>query len=491
MINKSWSSNLLYQILFIFLISMIFCGNLLADNHYVSPTGSATWAMSISISTPCSASTAMNNAVAGDTVYFRGGIYYVGQSVAGPPTSFQLKPSHNGTAGNPIKFQAYPGETPVIDATVTSPSNSNSVAIGAVGSPGSPRTYIIFDGFIIRGNGGTAMAQAYFYYADNCTLKNCNLTGGGNPLSTSENLNCVRSQYTNYFTMQNCIIHDVNGGSNYNVDGIEFYYSYHATIVNNEFYNNSCALYLKNDTADTLIANNYFHNNVQAIGWHTFSGPRNVDRLTIHDNVIINSSFGAISGDAQEPTAHMDDFLCYNNTIYNTARGINIGNSQSGHGAKIYNNIIQITTSEKLLVHGDNGTLALVAGEDHNQWGTGSGYWKMSYGNSMRTYTTLANWQASNELAASIDLGCGPSKNPGCHDFASDPRFINTSGNLNKLEDFTLQSSSPCKGAGRNGVDMGANIDNVGVNPALLPTAPPTDTNPPASPSGVNVIIIQ
>lgn len=53
--------------------------------------------------------------------------------------------------------------------------------------------------------------------------------------------------------------------------------------------------------------------------------------------------------------------------------------------------------------------------------------------------------------------------NPGGGSLASNPYFLNESGTMSVLNDFRLAPNSPCLGAGRNGVDMGANIDYVGV----------------------------
>lgn len=71
-------------------------------DHYVSPSGSATWAASTSIDTPTSIATANANVVAGDTVYLRGGTYY-----------YYINPAHSGTdIGNRVIYEAYTGETP-------------------------------------------------------------------------------------------------------------------------------------------------------------------------------------------------------------------------------------------------------------------------------------------------------------------------------------------------------------------------------------------
>ena len=71
-------------------------------NHYVSPSGSATWSASTSIDYPTSIATANANAVAGDTIILRGGTYY-----------HYISPANSGTdISNRVIYQAYTGETP-------------------------------------------------------------------------------------------------------------------------------------------------------------------------------------------------------------------------------------------------------------------------------------------------------------------------------------------------------------------------------------------
>jgi hypothetical protein len=70
-------------------------------DHYVSPTGSAAWAASTNIATPCSISTANAGASAGDTCHLRAGTY----------TTY-ICPVNSGTGDNKITFVAYTGETP-------------------------------------------------------------------------------------------------------------------------------------------------------------------------------------------------------------------------------------------------------------------------------------------------------------------------------------------------------------------------------------------
>jgi hypothetical protein len=94
--------------------------------HYVSPSGSATWAASVNIGTPATLATANANAVAGDTIYLRGGTYYS-----------NINPVNFGTSGARIIYQAYGSETP----TITVDEAGGRWAITLIG-----KSWIVIDG---------------------------------------------------------------------------------------------------------------------------------------------------------------------------------------------------------------------------------------------------------------------------------------------------------------------------------------------------------
>src|SRR5580698_3574159 len=90
-----------------------------ATTWYVAPTGSDTAAgtMAAPFASWARAQTA---ASPGDTVYFRGGTYKytAATSTCGGVTTATVNAvvlTKSGTSGNPIKYWAYPGETPLFD----------------------------------------------------------------------------------------------------------------------------------------------------------------------------------------------------------------------------------------------------------------------------------------------------------------------------------------------------------------------------------------
>lgn len=132
-----------------------------ASIHYVSPTGSATWANSTALSAPCSTGVAFANANAGDTVYFRGGTYNVPAKNFSDSYHGYYEPTNSGTANAPIVFMAYPGEAPVFNGTSggTGDIDGQGQYTFATIFGTNDKSYIIFDGFTFQANKGTMKAR--------------------------------------------------------------------------------------------------------------------------------------------------------------------------------------------------------------------------------------------------------------------------------------------------------------------------------------------
>ena len=125
-------------IVFLFLILFSFPG-ISAATSWVSPTGTATWTncqseIPLSGTACCSLSTANNNAIAGDTIYLRGGTYYI--------TGSGINPINSGVKGAPITYMNHNDEAVefVGDAQYSFAINLNS-------DYGTIRNYIHIRGF--------------------------------------------------------------------------------------------------------------------------------------------------------------------------------------------------------------------------------------------------------------------------------------------------------------------------------------------------------
>ncbi|MBT6143804.1 MAG: hypothetical protein HOH74_00165, partial [Gemmatimonadetes bacterium] len=87
--------------------SLLLAGTSLAvaEAHYVTPAGQATWEQSLDQRTPCSLATANARAQAGDTVYMLSGTYQT-----------SIAPEHSGTSapGGRIVYSSQPGGSVLI-----------------------------------------------------------------------------------------------------------------------------------------------------------------------------------------------------------------------------------------------------------------------------------------------------------------------------------------------------------------------------------------
>src|SRR5215468_6200678 len=93
------------------LTTLVAAGSAGATEYYVATTGSDSNAGTIDAPW-ATLQKGVNTAVAGDTVWIRGGTYKVTTpAVSGGGINF----NKNGSAGNTIKYWAYPGETPLFD----------------------------------------------------------------------------------------------------------------------------------------------------------------------------------------------------------------------------------------------------------------------------------------------------------------------------------------------------------------------------------------
>lgn len=432
-----------------------------AGTYYVSNNGVASWTQAQSIHAPCSAQTAMQNAKAGDTVYFRGGVYTVNQAA---PYHAALEPTNSGIEGMPIVFAAYSSERPIVNVILRGESH---YGIGTGG-----RDWIIWDGFEVYGNGGTHMGGCMVggeSASTNLIIRNCTFHGGGHEITHTDNAELLRIEKTSHATIQNCLMYNarqVNGW--HNTSAIKAYSNTSLIIENTDIYNTTNAIYLKSNNPGAIVRNNWIHDNGYGIYVAVFD-PYSTDNCQFYNNVIANSERTSIYVEASG-SATANNYKFYNNTIYapnNT--GVSYAN---GSGWDIYNNIIvwNGSGSHALWIYKDSS----LNNCDHNQWGANAFSISVVEQN-YATYRSLSAWKTSNALAGG--------SNPGTGDLTSDNNFVNLTGQMKKLSDFAIKSTSPCVGAGRNFTNIGANIDSVGVDTE----SNPIDNTPPSPPIGVGV----
>ena len=368
------------RVLLLFLISLVVPSGALGGTHYVSVVGTAEWADSTDIAQPCSASTAMANATAGDIVYFRGGTYNAGNSTDREYPA--LNPTNSGTSGNPITFVAYSGETPIITGNVD--SSTRGAFFGA-----GHRNHIIWDGFtstmILFPSGEIQTFQ--FWTSTGSILRNSTLIGVAQTSSTNTSL--VRVEDSSDCEITNNVLHSISG-SGVNTTGIWIFSSTGTIVYNNTFYNSRSGVMQKTGpNIGTQVYRNYIYNlSSYAIYFNEqMSGGTGG---SAYQNVIDNVGTG-IHLEGVSASAKINDYQVYNNTIYGTAAGITT--TSYVDNATVWNNIISGSNAPFLRYYSGD---SLPSYSDNNNFYHASSFtWNLDYSTD---YTSIANWRTATSL---------------------------------------------------------------------------------------------
>lgn len=471
-----------FKIIFIAIIFFGFfglAGSSSAADYYVSPTGAASWA---NCGAPakdgteaCSRQTAMANAVAGDTVYFRGGTYEpgVGNQFSDPV----MHPAHNGTTGNTITLKGYLGETATIHEATwndVAPNNNTKPAAGC-----AQNSYVTWDGFTFerdKDNGYQASAIVRFELSDHCSIINSELIG--RPHMDYSNGSLIHIVQSTYIDISNNRLHGMSRDPNaieptVNTTAIWSFNFDHVYIHHNDFYDNYSSVNTKLATSYLYIYNNHIWDcgHTAFVNWWQGSGT--TDEL-IYQNVVRNCPYVFDATNAGDYSQY--NIKLYNNTIYNSGNGqmITVGHIRyhGRRGTEVFNNIIyNAGGGNPLLVRYYNSPdlEEMPAYADYNTY-YGGGYWNLNY-NDQYNYNTLSAWSA----ATSLDS----------HSIIANPLFINSGGT--NPTDYKLQSSSPAKigRGGEYGTVMGAYVTGDEIIGYVAPVS--SDTTPPDPPTGLSV----
>jgi hypothetical protein len=416
----------------------------------------ATYANATNINTPCSIQDAFDFATAGDVVGFRGGTY----SYTGPGSVNGIYlPSNEGSLGSPIVFAAYQDETPIISIQLDISINTRGTVFAIYTNS---KNYITVDGFTITtSNNYTAGirmgSQTDIPYDQGLIVQNCTIIcGSNNILAITDNADVCRMENTNGAIFRNNVITGARfDGSTDNGACLKMYDNDNAIIENNNFLDSeSCGIASKRASNNCIIRYNWFHDCWQ--GYRQNSQIEDANGNTVHNNLFTSNATRTVAHISLDTASGWvaDDLTIYNNTFF-SATGIG-GLIVAGQGERLryYNNIVYVNQSPTFITRLSGGVSPTILFMDYNQWGGLNFYVRLRQYDNITDYTNLAAWQASGEL-----IGGG---NPGANDLASDPVFKNTSGNWNLITDFELDTGSPCIGAGQGGIDMGADLTQVG-----------------------------
>jgi len=374
----------------------------------------------------------------GDTVLVRGGTYNVGSSPSWDKPA--VNPQNSGTEANPITFKSYPGETVILTGTGSG---------GLIGS--YYKDHIIWDGFTVVMSGGM-MKGILIFYADGCVVQNCIIEG--NTVETGDNHDGIRIEGTSGTVVRNCTIKDViNIATNpWNGAGIKYYYNSNALVENCEIFNCSTGIFDKDKSHNHIYRGNYIHD-CSRVGvlLHTQAGHTS-GNAEIYENIVSNcNSLIVFSCDYDYSNVEI-----YNNVIYTDSSKTGI-KSELSPNLQIWNNIIY-TRGYALLTH--QGGFPTYS--DYNCFYPEAKFRTGAYTGNEEIYTNLGSWQSG----TGFDL----------NSINQDPMFVDPENG-----DFHLHGNSPCRGAGKDGLDMGAYPRDDGTIIGPIPDATEDATAPSVS----------
>ena len=390
----------------IFLVSFVslfyFVNSSIADVHYVSPTGTASWEECASINTPCSILTINQNITGGDTAIFLEGTYNLGPKPASGCSDDDIRPCNGeGTAENRIIFQAYPG------ASVTICSDGTNNRVGQT----LGKDYITFDGFkfthtVQSWPSDTSGAGPLIVFdGDYNIIENCEFVGTGWDDGTNSPAIYISSGSNNSIIRNNFIHGYFSQGSD-NTVGIMAYGASNLIIENNTFENNNYAIYIKKKDEDLIVRNNLFKGSYSSILLHLKGGDAGnyQRRHKFYNNIAINSSIFFTMTDDFTATNPVDDLEFFNNTFYgNSIATIGWGTDREPTNVEYWNNLFvnngRVITFTKGITYGNYN------GEYGNVY--------ISNSAQCTGITTLAQWQTCSGFDLNSNDNISNFVNPG------------------------------------------------------------------------------
>lgn len=386
--------------------------------------------------------------VAGDTVMVGPGRYT--DSTATTERAFN--PTNSGTASAPITFQA----DPPLAAVLVAPSIS--VAAWSV----DYKSYIVLDGFKAEGMVG-------FRHSDHITIQNCEVIYGSIQ-GTDISLNWGIIVHGTDSIVRNNYVHDMrnSGNSLQNSTGIEVIKSTRNLIENNDVDGGGGTVYSAYGQKGGDITFTTWRRNIARNAKSGFLGMGSTDSTLFstdnayYENVIYNMSVAAFDLDHNNQRYNI-----YNNTAYNVKMFLNggyLGDDRVGN--------TQIQSWNNLIVTGSYG---YYRGPSSFSWA-----YLLSYSD-YNLFSAIPkvgawNWGSSGYALPAWQTATGFDN----HSLTDNPLFTDVAG-----YDFHLNASSPAKGRGKTGEDLGAyptGVGMVGPTNGLWRTAsgliePPTPMN--------------
>lgn len=403
----------------------------------------------------------------GDTLYARGGTYYLDE---------MLLLANSGTPDQRVVVESYPGETAILDGSNLSANNDIIHIVGQ---------YIDFKGFEVRNSprfgigvfrskhiqilnnvvhgsyDGAIRAASVDDLTSTEDIVISGNTAYNNGLVKAQNPNgnwpaIIASQGASNVTITNNYVYNNYG------EGIDFVLTNGGLASGNIIHDNySANLYLDN-ASNIIVENNFIYttNNTKyyrdghpASGIHAANEPYGIsnplNNIEIRNNIVVGGKWGFYNG-TYGRGGGMKNFTIVNNSFYGAASSLLWIEEDSGHENNVISKNIFYQTNDKPLTNIPSNLA---------QFGFSNNLW---YGG------TAGSAERSDDLKA-------------------DPLFVNAGGLL--PNDYALKAGSPALapriGSLRFNLDDGTTPVGGGSNPP-----PPIETGVPTPPIPVNKDIV-
>jgi len=411
---------------------------------------------------------AVQTAAAGDIVIVKAGVYI------DPNGAYDhaFSPANSGTAANPIVFQSSPRW-----AAILRPSG----AAGAFTMLPAGKNYITIDGFRSEGALGAQGADKSIPARGIVLINNEVVIGRPNQSDPSTNWGLVLLQAAGCRVANN-YVHDIvsSGNNSHNTAAIMIFQSDSCIIENNDANcangTDPVAVYSSYGQKGGKIKGNTYRYNIARNGFCGFLGMGSTDAVywsesnDYYSNVVINASTSAWEFDHQTRFTSIHNNTAYNCRALVQADYNDTDNIQVTSYNNIMANILNYGTSDAEFTHSPMGyhrsgsanfSVNLLALSNYNCFVPNKDIAVADYGSTL--YSTLSAWRSAYPV---LDV----------NSVAALPAFLNAAGG-----DFHLSASSPCRGVGLGGVDLGAYPNGTGVVGPDYSTQGSSDTIPPSA----------
>lgn len=365
-------------------------------------------------------------AQAGDTVVIHAGTYHLAR---------QIDFAHSGRSGNPITYCAAESENVQIDGGF-------SYCLGLQGC-----SYLVFQDLrFTTTSTAVGAGMVYFEGTNYCQFLGCTFSDMPAEVG-SENTAAIRCMQTEVGQSVGCVFRN-NLFTNCRSPAMRLYDTDGWIIENNEFVDCLHAVGGKDQPNNMLVRRNRITGGELAFYFPGQSGCTNV---TITENIVIGTDSCFQVGGLGTYDRLRDDIKMFNNSFYNCGHLITGWTDEFTRRQAYHSNIFHDTVARNIgggednagrFLNVDKYSNALLSDEHHvmdwNCLSIPADDTSPRFVNARQGFNTIAEWTAARPTFE-------------VHSIAANPLFVNAAGG-----NFHLQPGSPCRGAGRNGVDMGA-----------------------------------